>query len=85
MLYPSTPESEEMLIERGIEVMNVEVVGDAYAIASNYLRRSGAISESVAPNDLLLQLVVDLFHRGETNRLRLANKAIAKFQESQLV
>jgi hypothetical protein len=74
-----------MLIERGIEVMNVEVVGDAYAIASNYLRRSGTISENVTPNDRLLQLIVNLFHRGETNRLRLANKAIAKFEESQLV
>jgi hypothetical protein len=74
-----------MLIERGIEVMNVEVVGDAYAIASNYLRRSGTISENVTPNDQLLQLIVNLFHRGETNRLRLANNAIAKFEESQLV
>jgi hypothetical protein len=69
-----------MLLERDIQVMNVEVVGDAYAIASNYLRRSGMIPETIAPNDRLLQVVVDLFHRGETNRLRLANKAIAKFE-----
>ena len=34
-----------MLIERGIQVMNFEVVGDAYAIASNYLRKTGAIAE----------------------------------------
>ena len=33
-----------MLVERGVRVMNMEVVGDAYAIASNYLRRSGAIA-----------------------------------------
>ena len=32
-----------MLVERGVRVMNVEVVGDAYAIASNYLRRAGII------------------------------------------
>ena len=31
-----------MLVERGLQVMNVEVVGDAYAIASNYLRKTGA-------------------------------------------
>jgi hypothetical protein len=74
-----------MLVERDLQVMNVEVVGDAYAIASNYLRRSGAISETIAPNDRLLQIVVDLFQRGETNRLRLANKAIAKFEAAELV
>ena len=27
-----------MLVERGLQVMNVEVVGEAYAIASNYLQ-----------------------------------------------
>ena len=32
-----------MLVERGLKVMNVEVVGDAYAIASSYLRKTGAI------------------------------------------
>ena len=69
-----------MLVERGIQVMNVEVVSDAYAIASNYLRRSGAIPDSVATNDHLLEIILNLFHRGEFNRLRLANKAIARFE-----
>ncbi len=35
-----------MLVERGLRVMSVEVVGDAYAIASNYLRQAGVISDS---------------------------------------
>jgi hypothetical protein len=69
-----------MLIERGLQVMNVEVVGDAYAIASNYLRKSGAVSDTLATNDRLLKLIVEMFHRGEYNKIRLANKAIAKFQ-----
>ena len=69
-----------MLVERGIQVMNVEVVSDAYAIASNYLRRSGAIPDSVATNDHLLEIILNLFHRGEFKRLRLANKAIARFE-----
>jgi hypothetical protein len=73
-----------MLVERGLQVMNVEVVGDAYAIASNYLRRTGAISDSIATNDRLLELIVEMFHRGEYNRIRLANKAIVKF-EAELV
>jgi hypothetical protein len=74
-----------MLVERGLQVMNVEAVGDAYAIASNYLRRSGAISDSVVTNDRLLELIVTMFHRGEYNKIRLANKAIAKFEASELV
>ena len=74
-----------MLVERGLQVMNVEAVGDAYAIASNYLRRSGAISDSVVTNDRLLELIVTMFHRGEYNKIRLANKAIAKFEACELV
>jgi hypothetical protein len=74
-----------MLVERGLRVMNVEMVGDAYAIASNYLRRSGAIPDSFATNDRLLEIIVEMFHRGEYNRIRLANKAIAKFEADELV
>lgn len=69
-----------MLVERGLQVMNVEVVGDAYAIAANYLRRSGAVADTLATNERLLEIIVQMFQRGEFNRLRLANKAIAKFE-----
>ncbi len=78
-------ERQDMLVERGIEVLNVEVVGDAYAIASNYLRKSGAIPDTFATNERLLGIIVKLFQRGELNRLRLANKAIAKFEAETLV
>lgn len=74
-----------MLVERGIEVLNVEVVGDAYAIASNYLRKSGAIPDNFVTNERLLGIIVKLFQRGEINRIRLANKAIAKFEAETLV
>ncbi|MES2196226.1 MAG: hypothetical protein V4517_17545 [Pseudomonadota bacterium] len=73
-----------MLVERGLQVMNVEAVGDAYAIAANYLRRSGAIPDTLATNDRLLEIIVTMFQRGEFNRLRLANKAIAKFEAAIL-
>jgi hypothetical protein len=73
-----------MLVERGLRVMNVEVVGDAYAIASNYLRRSGAIADSFVTDERLLQIIVEMFHRGEFNKIRLANKAIANFEASEL-
>ena len=69
-----------MLVERGLQVMNVEVVGDAYAIASNYLRRAGIIPDNFVTNDRLLGIIVEMFHRGEYNRIRLANMAIAKFE-----
>ena len=72
-----------MLVERGLQVMNVEVVGDAYAIASNYLRKSGAISDTIATNDTLLEIIVMMYQRGEFNRIRLANKAIAKFESTK--
>jgi len=74
-----------MLVERGLRVMNVEVVGDAYAIAANYLRRTGAIPDSLATQDRLLEIIVQMFHSGEFNRIRLANKAITKFEAEELV
>ena len=74
-----------MLVERGLRVMNVGVVGDAYAIASNYLRRTGAIAETIATNDRLLEIIMELFQRGEFNKIKLANKAIAQFEAAALV
>ena len=69
-----------MLVERGIQVMDFEVVGDAYAIASNYLRKTGAIADSLVTDERLLQIIVRMFQHGEFNRLKLANKAIAEFE-----
>jgi len=54
-------------------------------IASNYLRRTGAIADSFVTNEQLLEIIVEMFQRGEMNRLRLANKAIAKFEAVELV
>jgi len=69
-----------MLVERGLQVMNVEAVADAYAIAANFLRKTGAIADGIA-NERLLEIIVQLFQRGEYNKLRLANKAIARFEK----
>jgi hypothetical protein len=69
-----------MLVERGLRVMNVEAVGDAYAIASNYLRKTGSIPDTFITNDVLLEIIVQMFHRGEYNKIRLANKAISQFE-----
>jgi hypothetical protein len=75
--------TEAMLVERGIRVMNVDMVGDAYVIASNYLRQTGAIPDRFAPNERLLEIIVEMFHRGEFNRIRFANKAIARFEAAE--
>lgn len=69
----------------GLRVMNVGVVGDAYAIAANYLHRSGAIADDFATNDRLLAIIVQIFERGEFNKIKLANRAIAQFETEELV
>ena len=74
-----------MLVERGLRVMNVEVVGDAYAIASNYLRRTGTIPDTFATDERLLEIIVQMFQRGEFNKIRLANKAIATFEAETII
>ena len=74
-----------MLVERGLQVMNVEAVGEAYAIASNYLRRTGVIPDTFATDERLLEIIVEMFHRGEINKIRLANKAITRFEAETLV
>jgi hypothetical protein len=84
-LYQSAIGGLSMLVERGLRVMNVEVVSDAYAIASNYLRRTGAIADTFTTNDRLLEIIVQRFQRGEFNKIRLANKAISQFEAAELV
>ena len=74
-----------MLVERGLQVMNVEAVGEAYAIASNYLRRTGAIADTIGTNERLLGIIVQMFQRGEYNKIRLANKAIVQYEAETLI
>jgi hypothetical protein len=74
-----------MLVERNVYILNVEVVGEAYDIAANFLKKTGAIENSGLINDRLLEIIYKMFHGGERNRLRLANLAISKFQRLQSV
>lgn len=73
-----------MLVERGLRVMNVDVIGKSYDIASYYLRATGTIADTPATNEALLELIVQMVQRGETNQLRLANKAIELFEAARL-
>jgi hypothetical protein len=61
------------------------VVSDAYAIAANFLYRTGAISDTYATDERLLSIVIKLFERGEFNKIRLANKAISQFEALEIV
>ncbi len=61
------------------------MVSDAYAIAANFLYRTGAISDTYATDERLLSIVIKLFERGEFNKIRLANKAISQFEALEIV
>ena len=67
-----------MLVERGLRVMNVDVIGKAYDIAAHYLRAHRAAPRySLRPMRRCCRLIVQMFQRGDTHQLRLANRAIA--------
>jgi hypothetical protein len=69
-----------MLVEQNVQVANVEVVGEAYDIAANYLKKSGAMKDTALINDRLLEIIYKMFNAGDRNRLRLANRAISRFE-----
>lgn len=64
--------------------MNVDIIGKAYDIAANYLRRTGVIPDTSATHDRLLGTIVYMFQRGENHPIRLANKAITAFESRKL-
>jgi hypothetical protein len=74
-----------MLVGRDVQVVNADVVGEAYDIAAYYLAMSGMIAPNGRINDRLLEIVYRLFESGVRNRLLLANRAITKFERSRPV
>ena len=74
-----------MLVEHTMQVANVEVVGEAYDIAANYLKKTGAMKDTALIDDRLLEIIYKMFNAGDRNRLRLANRAISKFERSRQV
>jgi len=46
---------------------------------------AGVISATLATNERLLEIIVELFRRGEVNKIRLANKAISQFEATEFV
>jgi hypothetical protein len=58
----------------------IEVVGDAYHIAANYLTRTSLIPPRLDIYQPLLDAIVEDFRGGTHNKLRLANRAISQFE-----
>ena len=77
--------SPAVLLSHGFAATSRMFDGNVPAIAADYLYRSGTVTDSFATNEELLSIIVQLFERGEFNRIRLANKAIAKFEASENV
>ena len=69
-----------MLVGHDVQAANVEVVGEAYDIAANYLKKTGAMRDTALIDDRLLEIIYKMFNAGDRSRLRLANKAITKFE-----
>lgn len=72
-----------MLVERNVQILNVEVVGEAYDVAAYYLKKTGLIADSGRIDDRLLETIYKLFDSGVRNRLLLANKAISRFERGR--
>ena len=72
-----------MLVEHNVQILNVEIVGEAYDIASYYLRKTGQMPDDARIDQRLLELIYSLFDSGVRNRLLLANKAISEFERSR--
>jgi hypothetical protein len=74
-----------MLAPQNSMAAGFEIVDQAYDIAFDYLRLSGAIRPMFGVHEFLLDMVVDLYYRGERNKIRLANKAISAFENAARV
>jgi hypothetical protein len=68
-----------------VSAVQMHVVSDAYDIAANYLAKTGVISDRFEIHKPLLDAIVQDFRAGNTNKLRLANRAIARFERDNEV
>jgi uncharacterized membrane protein (Fun14 family) len=63
-----------------INSIPIALVGGAYDIAVNYLKKTGRISADADVYEPIFNSIVDDFRAGNTNKLRLANRAIARIE-----
>jgi len=61
----------------------IYIVDDAYDIAVSYLKAMGRIPREFGFYPPLFDWIARDFHTGNTNKLRLANRAIAHFEKAR--
>ena len=65
-----------------INSIPVDLVGGAYDIALNYLKQTGRIPPELDIHQSLFDSVLRDYRMGNRNKLRLANRAIARFEKT---
>jgi hypothetical protein len=63
-----------------INSIPVAIVGGAYDIAVNYLKKTGRIPADLDIHQPLFDSIVEDFRAGRTNKLLLANRAIRRIE-----
>ncbi|MDT4947143.1 MAG: hypothetical protein QOH14_3876 [Pseudonocardiales bacterium] len=63
----------------------VDVIGAAYRIAANYLKKTGRIPQDLNLHEALFDSIVEDYRAGNRNKLRLANRAIARIERAEVV
>jgi hypothetical protein len=63
----------------------IDVVGDAYHIAANYLKQTGRLAGDGDIHQPLLDSIMEDFRAGKTSKLVLANRAIVRFEKTSNV
>jgi hypothetical protein len=61
----------------------VDVIGGAYDIAVDYLKRAGRIAPETDFYQPLFDSIVEDFRAGKTNKLMLANRAILRIERAE--
>jgi hypothetical protein len=73
---------DEAMLVKSIEVCVVE---DAYEIAAHYFKATGRMPQDVDFHQPLFDFIVSDFRAGRTNKLVLANRAIAKIEKEDVL
>jgi hypothetical protein len=61
------------------------VVDDAFAIAWNFVKQTGNVADPYNAQVFLSREIMRLIGKGETNKIRIANLAIASFERENTV
>ena len=71
-----------IIVAMFIDSIPVDIVGGAYDIAANYLKQTGRIPLELDIHEPLFDSIMRDFRSGTRNKLRLANRAITRFEKT---